>query len=102
MDDDCAAEARDKEVIVAVFHAGKSDSQTLDLVFDSYTEFVVHGSCIVHISGYYMPDDDSDDEDYDHDHYGHDGQEGLAYPYGTDSDDDSGDAHDFDDSDDDD
>lgn len=33
-----------EEIIIAVFEHGKAESQTLDLIFDTYTEFTVKGA----------------------------------------------------------
>lgn len=63
-------------LVIAVLRAGGAEMMGLDLVYDEYTEFSVHGTATVHLTGYYMPmemeeetwkgdaPDDSDDEDY--------------------------------------
>ncbi|CAK0787871.1 hypothetical protein CVIRNUC_011093 [Coccomyxa viridis] len=62
------------DVLICSLREGASESQSLDLIFDSYAEFKVVGSASVHLSGYYMPehgygeeDDKDDDEDTDED-----------------------------------
>lgn len=46
----------DEEVLLCTLREGATESQSLDLVFDHYTEFNVKGNAAVHLTGYYMPD----------------------------------------------
>ena len=46
----------DEEVLLCTLREGATESQSLDLVFDHYTEFKVQGSAAVHLTGYYMPE----------------------------------------------
>lgn len=55
----------DEELLLCTLREGASESQSLDLIFDHYTEFKVHGNASVHLTGYYIPD-------YD---------EGVCFPY---------------------
>lgn len=58
---------------VAALREGGTESISLDLVLDQYTEFSVHGDAAVHLTGYFMPeyelspggDDESEDDDFE-------------------------------------
>lgn len=41
------------ELVVAALREGGTEAQSLDLVFDQYSEFSVHGTASVHITGDY-------------------------------------------------
>ena len=61
---------QDEPLAVAALREGATESFSLDLVLDEYTEFSVHGNASIHLTGYYMPEyaiDDDEDEDYDDD-----------------------------------
>jgi len=85
-----------EEIILASLSAGAHESQTLDLIFDSYTEFTVVGKREVHVAGYYVPEEEvpeSDDEDDEDDEAAQ-----MMRMYGMEAMDD-GDSDDSDDSD---
>jgi FK506-binding nuclear protein len=54
----------DEEVAYAVcsLREGGTESMSLDLALEEYSEFSVVGNCPVHVTGYFMPADDEDDE----------------------------------------
>lgn len=43
------------ELVVAALREGATEAQSLDLVFDQYSEFSVHGTAAVHITGACSP-----------------------------------------------
>lgn len=45
-----------QEVLICSLREGNTESQSLDLIFDQYTEFKVQGNSSVHLTGYYMPE----------------------------------------------
>jgi len=64
----------DKPLAICTLKHGSRESLSLDLIFDSYTEFTISGNATVHLTGYYMPefevqhdDDDDSEDDYDND-----------------------------------
>ena len=59
-----------ERLAVASLREGANESAPLDLVLDEYTEFSVHGSATLHLTGYYMPEfaldgEGGEDEDED-------------------------------------
>ena len=44
----------DEGTLLCALREGGTESQSLDLIFDSYTEFSVVGDAAIHLSGYYM------------------------------------------------
>ena len=44
----------DPGTLLCALREGGTESQSLDLIFDSYTEFSVAGDAAIHLSGYYM------------------------------------------------
>ena len=44
------------EVLLCSLREGGTESQSLDLIFDHYTEFKVQGDASVHLTGYYIPE----------------------------------------------
>ena len=45
-------------ILLCSLREGGTESQSLDLIFDSYTEFRVVGDASVHLTGYYMKEGD--------------------------------------------
>jgi hypothetical protein len=45
-----------QEVLICSLREGATESHSLDLIFDHYTEFRVQGNASVHLTGYYMPE----------------------------------------------
>ena len=60
----CRAEAEDDEAReafnIAVIIGGVVETCHLDLIFSGYAEFYVEGELPVHLTGYFLPDDDDD------------------------------------------
>lgn len=61
----------DDEIFVCSLREGGQETTTLDLSFDSYTEFLLHGpeTASIHLAGYVVDveeeDEDEDDDDDD-------------------------------------
>lgn len=46
----------EEQVLLCSLRQGGTESQSLDLIFDHYTEFRVQGDASVHLTGYYIPE----------------------------------------------